>query len=275
MDKATLSNGIDLEFETQGTGEPVLLIPNGPIADCFLPFVSEPALVDQFRLVRYHQRGQAGSSRNGSPAGFRQHAADAAHLLQHLGIERAHVAGHSTGANVALQLAHDYPAKVHTLALLEPPLTTVPSAPAFFKAVEPAVGAYTYGDYSGAMTSFLSAAGGLPWEVCQEILDRYIPGGVALAIKDADNFFGRILPALSEWQFGSKQAATISRPVLSVLGTATGPLFADGHTMLQSWFPEMETYALEGTGHFLQMQSPAPVAQRLAEFFTRHPITEV
>ena len=35
-------NGVELEYEVQGTGEPVLLIGTGPIADSFLPFRSEP-----------------------------------------------------------------------------------------------------------------------------------------------------------------------------------------------------------------------------------------
>ena len=41
MDKAKV-NGVELEYEVQGAGEPVLLIGTGPIADSFLPFLSEP-----------------------------------------------------------------------------------------------------------------------------------------------------------------------------------------------------------------------------------------
>ena len=60
MEKATLSNGIELEYEIRGAGEAVLFIPNGPIADSFIPFLWEPPLIKKYRLVRYHQRGQAG-----------------------------------------------------------------------------------------------------------------------------------------------------------------------------------------------------------------------
>jgi pimeloyl-ACP methyl ester carboxylesterase len=74
-------------------------------------------------MITYHQRGQAGSPRgDGSPAvTFEEHAADAALLLRHLGVRRAHVAGHPTGAAIALQLALDQPDVVHTLVLLELP----------------------------------------------------------------------------------------------------------------------------------------------------------
>ena len=70
---------------------------------------------------------------------FAEHVADAAELLGHLGVRRAHVAGHSTGAAIALQLATDGPDIVHMLALLEPPLTGVPSAGAFFEKAGPAL----------------------------------------------------------------------------------------------------------------------------------------
>ena len=52
-----------LRYELRGDGEPVLLIHGALIADGFLPFMSEPALIDVFRLVRYQRRGFAGSSR--------------------------------------------------------------------------------------------------------------------------------------------------------------------------------------------------------------------
>jgi len=48
-------------------------------------------------------------------------AGDCIALLNHLGIASAHVAGHSFGAGIALQMAIDAPDRVRKLALLEPP----------------------------------------------------------------------------------------------------------------------------------------------------------
>ena len=193
MDKAKI-NGVELEYEVKGSGEPVLLISTGPIADSFLPFLSEKALVERYRLIRYHQRGQAGSTHGPGPVSFAEHAADAAALLGHLGIRRAHVAGHSTGAVIALQLAVDRPEIVHTLALLEPPLMGVPSAGAFFEKAGPALAAYGSGDREGAMAAFLSVVCSLDWETCRTVIEQHVPGGVAQAMKDADNCL-RQLPA--------------------------------------------------------------------------------
>ena len=271
IDKTQLTS-IDLHCDTTGSGDPVLLISTGPIADSFLPFVLQSALADHYRLIRYRQRRLATSTRDPEPVSFVQHAADAAALLGRLGIRRAHVAGHSTGAAIALQLAVDCPEMVHTLVLLEPPLMSVPSAGAFFGAAGPALAAYGSGNREAAMASFLSMVCSLDWEACRAHVETNVPGGVALAVKDADNFFGSYLPALTAWRFGANEAAAISQPMLSVLGTRTERLFAEGHDLLHTWFPQLEDCLIEDVGHLLHMQHPDPVARRVAEFFARHPM---
>ena len=54
MDSAPV-NGVELEYEVIGSGEPVLLsspaVPRG-----FLPLLSQPALADRYQLIRYHRR---------------------------------------------------------------------------------------------------------------------------------------------------------------------------------------------------------------------------
>src|SRR4051812_26613145 len=134
-------NGVELEYETTGAGEPVLLI-SPVIADGFLPLVAEPALADRYRLIRYHKRGWVGSTHTPPPVSIADHAADAAALLDQLGLRRAHVAGHSSGAAVAAQLALDHPETVHTLMLLELSLFSVPRGDAFLTQAHPVLEAY-------------------------------------------------------------------------------------------------------------------------------------
>src|SRR5688572_10442688 len=271
MDCARL-DAVELEYQVVGSGEAVLLIPPGPLADGFLPFLSEGALAEHYRLIQYHRRGQAGSSEATPPVSYAEQAADAAGLLSHLGVSRAHVVGHSTGANIALQLALDRPEVVQTLALLEPWLTASPSAPAFFDQAGPPMEAYASGEKETAMAGFISLASGLEWETSRAVIDDYVPGSVAQAIKDADTFCGVDLPALSAWEFGSEDAAAVSQPVLSVLGADTGLLFVEGAALLRSWLPNVEDLTVDGAGHLLQIQHPQPVALGIAEFFRRHPI---
>lgn len=271
MEKAKLI-GIELEYEVSGSGDPVLLISTGPIADSFSPLVPERALANRCRLIRYRQRRIGTGTKDPAPVTFAQHADDAAGLLAELGIHRAHVAGHSTGAAIALQLALDRPDLVHTLALLEAPLVIASGAAEFFEQARPALSAYAAGDREAAIAQFLSAVCSLEWETCRAQIERQLPGAVALAMRDADNFFGSYLPALNAWQFGPEQAAAISQPVLSILGSRSERWFAESHRLLQSWLPQLEECQVEGVAHLLHIQHPEPVAHCMGEFFARHPL---
>ena len=273
MDRAQV-NGVELEYEVRGAGEPVLLI-DMLIADCFVPLLPEPALAADYQLIRYHKRGWVGSTHTPPPVSIGEHAADAAALLEHLGVRHAHVAGHSTGASIGAQLALDHPEKVHTLTLLEPTLVSLPLGGAFLEAAGPVFEAYGSDDHSGAFAMFVAAASGLEWEDCRALLEERIPGVVAQSIRDADTFFGVELPAVAEWQFGLEQAAAIRRPVLSVIGAETQPLWVEIAEFLRSSLPHVEELTVEGVGHLLQIQRPEPVARGMAEFLERNAIAGV
>jgi pimeloyl-ACP methyl ester carboxylesterase len=268
MDRAKV-NGVELEYEVRGTGEPVLLI-DMLIADCFVPLVPEPALAHRYQLIRYHKRGWVGSTQTPPPVSIAEHAADAAALLEHVGVRRAHIAGHSSGASIGAQLALDYPEKVHTLTLLEPTLVSLPLGGVFLQAAGPVFEAYRRGDHSGALAMFVAAASGLDWQECRALLEERIPGVVSQSIKDADTFFGVELPALTEWTFGPEQAARIHRPVLSVIGAETQPLWVEIAEFLRSSLPHVEELTIDGAGHLLQIQRPEPVALGMAGFLGRH-----
>ena len=270
MDRAKV-NGVELEYEMRGTGEPVLLI-DMLIADCFVPLLPEPVLADRHQLIRYHKRGWVGSTHTPPPVSIGDHAADAAALLEHLGVQRAHIVGHSTGASIGAQLALDHADKVHTLTLLEPTLLSLPLGGAFVKAAAPVFEAYGRGDHPGAFAMFVAAASGLDWDRCRALLEERIPGVVAQSIKDADTFFGVELPAVTEWTFGPEQAAAIRRPVLSVVGADTQPLWVEIAEFLRSALPDVEECTIDGVGHLLQIQRPEPVAQAIAKFLERNAI---
>jgi len=268
MKKAKL-NGVELEYEVTGAGEPLLLI-SPVLTDGFLPFLSEPALADRYRLIRYHKRGWAGSTRTPGPVSIADHVVDAVALLEHLDLRRAHIAGHSSGGAVALQMALDRPEFVHTLVLLEPSLLSLPGAPAFFQKAGPAFEAYAAGDHEQALVIFMTAISGLDWKVCRALLEESIPGAVADALKDADTFFGVELPALTQWTFNAKLAATIAPPALSVLGAQTQPLWVEIAELLRSSLPNVEECRIEGVGHLLHIQRPEPVARGIGQFLARH-----
>jgi pimeloyl-ACP methyl ester carboxylesterase len=264
-------NGVELEYDEVGSGEPVLLI-SSVLADGLVPLLAEPALIDRYRLIRYHKRGWCGSTHTTSPVGVATHAGDAAALLDHLGIGRAHIAGHSSGAAVAAQLALDEPDRIATLMLLEMSPLSMPSGLALVQSAAPVLEAFGAGDHEGAVAGFLSAASGLDWPTCRAVLDARVPGAVTDAVKDAETFFGVEIPALVEWTFGLSEAAAIRAPVLSMLGARTEPFWVDVAAFLRSSIDDVEERTIEDAGHLLHIEQPEAVARAIAEFLDRHPI---
>ena len=128
--KTATVNGVKLEYEEAGSGEPIVFIHGASVAETFVPLMKEPALA-RYRRIRYHRRGYGGSEHPGRTTNFHEQAADAAALVRHLGIGAAHVVGHSYGGLTALRLALDSPSLVATLSLLEPPMLATPMGPKF------------------------------------------------------------------------------------------------------------------------------------------------
>jgi pimeloyl-ACP methyl ester carboxylesterase len=272
MERVTL-DGREFELEVRGAGEPVVLVHGSHIADAFAPLLAEPALLERYRLISYHRRGFAGSPRPAGPLSIAQQTADCRALMRSLGVERAHLVGHSYGGVIALQLALAAAEAVHSLALLEPALLIVPSSQQLMERLEPVAQMYEAGDKAGAVDAFLKAVCGAGYRAA---LDRAVPGGFAQAATDADTFFRIEMPALQEWSFTREAAGRITQPVLAVLGAdsdAVWPGWGEGHRLLLEWLPQAEALLVPGATHALQMQNPRGVAEGLAAFFARHPLS--
>jgi len=263
----------ELEFEVVGSssGEPVVLIHGAFLATAYAPLCAEPRLWT-YELIRYHRRGYAGSSHPSGPAGIARQAADCRALLAHLGVERAHVVGHSSGGAIALQLALDAPDIVHSLVLLEPALLDVPKGALIEGAVGPAIRLNEAGEKEAATDGFLRWAIGPAY---RDFVDRLFPGGYAQAVADADTFFSVELPALQTWHFTREDAQRVSQPLLSVLGEESvkdWPGWPEVHARVQEWLPQAEPFVLRGANHALQEMDPRGIAQAMHPFFARHPI---
>jgi pimeloyl-ACP methyl ester carboxylesterase len=234
--------------------------------------LDEPALAGPYQLIHYHRRGFSGSSHVPPPVTIADHAADAAALLGCLGVSRAHIVGHSSGAAVAFELALNFPALVQTVASLELSLLSVPKGAAFFEEAGPALRAYTSGNHEGALAAFLSLISGLPWDECRRLLDERIPGMIASAVRDIRTFFEIELPSLGAWTFGAREAARVTQSVLSVIGSQTGALWLEVAQLLRESAPHTEECTIDGVGHLLHIQRPQPVARSLAAFFSRNQV---
>jgi pimeloyl-ACP methyl ester carboxylesterase len=250
-----------------------MLIHPGHFADWLTPLLNEPALTNRYRLVSYHRAGCAGSSHIAGPVSLAQQAAHCRSLMHHLGIERAHIVGQSSSGNIALQLALDAPDAVHSLAILEPALYSVPSVQTSRAFVGAAVQLYRAGDKAGAIDTFLQGVCGPGY---RPVLDQALPGAFDQHVADAETFFGQELPALQQWSFTAEDARRITQPVLAVIGAKSqelDPIWGERQELLLTWLPNVEPFVLPDAGHLLQIQNPQGMAEGLVAFFARHPLS--
>ncbi len=110
------SNGIELYYETHGSGEPLVFI-GGLGADTFLWFRQTPELSKQFQVTVFDTRGSGESDKPVEPYTIRMFADDTAGLLTALNITQANVVGASLGGLIAQEFALTYPQMVRRLIL--------------------------------------------------------------------------------------------------------------------------------------------------------------
>lgn len=110
-------NGTDLHVERRGAGEPLLLVQgmSGHSLHWGEDFLG--ALERDFELLLYDHRGVGRSAPHEGPLAIDELAADAAALLDALGVARAHVLGISMGGMIAQELALSAPERVLSLTL--------------------------------------------------------------------------------------------------------------------------------------------------------------
>jgi pimeloyl-ACP methyl ester carboxylesterase len=264
-------DGIDLEYELRGAGEPVVLIHWGVAAAWAQPLLEAAALAGHHRLLHYHRAGFGGSDRLPGPITMADHASHCARLMRRLGIESAHIVGHSSSAAIALQLALDEPRAVLTLTLMEParPVPATEVQQAFLReVVAPAVQAYRAGDAPGAVDAWFRGVFGAGY---REGLERALPGALQQAIADADAFFAQELLALQGWSFTEDDARRIEQRVLLVAGSRTTVAFRERVELLASWLPRVETCELPDATHLLHLENPRGMAEAMTSFYARRP----
>src|SRR5512134_697896 len=104
--------------DSGGAGIPLLLVHGSLARDFLVPLGEALFATGKLRVVSYSRRGYGRQSYE--PVDMAGQAADASDVLRQLGIDKAHVFGHSTGGSIALQLAHQAPDPVASLSLGEP-----------------------------------------------------------------------------------------------------------------------------------------------------------
>ena len=109
-------DGLTINYDVQGEGEPLLLIPYTSADHACYAF-QLPAYTEHFSCIAVDLPGSGESDKPPGPYSTDGHADQVAGFLGAIGIEQAHVAGVSLGAAVAIHLAARHPDRVRSLSL--------------------------------------------------------------------------------------------------------------------------------------------------------------
>jgi len=263
-------NGVKLEVVDSRSGEPVMFVHGGMGDECFA-VLAEPALASNYRLIHHHRRGWGKSDVPASPVSISQQAADCKAVLEHFGIERAHLVGQSSGGVIALQFALDFPDYVHSLAVLEPALSSVFARfPEFGAELGKAASLYESGDKAGTIDAFGQAVAGADYRA---VFDQTLPPGYFERwVSDTDTQFQFDMPEVQAWTFTPEDASRINQPVMNMRGENSIDCFREIYSTIQKWLPQAENFIVPDSTHAMMQMNPRAVAERLASFFSKHPL---
>jgi pimeloyl-ACP methyl ester carboxylesterase len=109
-------NDITINYEQQGSGEPLVLIPYvAADSACYAFQVAEYA--KHFTCISVDPRGAGETDKPEGTYSMELFADDVAGLMQAIGVDRAHVSGLSLGAATGMWLAGKYPERVKSLSI--------------------------------------------------------------------------------------------------------------------------------------------------------------
>ncbi len=109
-------NDITMNYEQQGSGEPLVLIPYLAADNACYAF-QVPDYAKHFTCISLDPRGAGETDKPAGNYSTELFADDVAHFMQAIGVERAHVSGVSLGGAIGLWLASKHPQRVKTLSL--------------------------------------------------------------------------------------------------------------------------------------------------------------
>ena len=273
MPKA-LVNGIQIHYQTKGTGPDVILI-HGITSSLALWYAKVfPRLASKFRVTAYDLRGHGLSDI--TPTGYTSYemAQDLVGVMGSLGIRSARLVGHSFGGSIGLHLALLHPERVDGVVLLDSGLAclrhlrTVREWPGW-KFLQRELDTYNISyEWFVELDKNKDIS-----EVFRKSLEIPIQFGFR---KGQSRSTPRLQKLMDETTVGSdfreiaglteERLPEIKAPVLAHYG-ATSP-YAKIGTRLRAVLPNCRCETLPETGHFYLLREPGAALDRISGFLT-------
>ncbi|MEK1888706.1 MAG: alpha/beta hydrolase [Phyllobacterium sp.] len=250
------ANNITINYEQQGSGEPLLMIPYLAADNACYAFQVED-YAKRFTCISLDPRGAGESDKPAGAYSTELFADDVAAFIAAIGLDRVHVAGLSLGAAIGMWLAAKHPARVKSLSLH----STWAKSDAYLKVV--VQGWQSMAKGLGSVTEMI-IQGILPWCLTPELyaakpehieaIESFVrsrpPQPLAAFLQQSEAVIAHD---------ATTQLAKIKAPTLITFGRydfVTGARFVD---VLKGGIANSELVVFEDCSH-------APIYENVAEF---------
>ncbi len=260
------TNGIDLHYETQGAGTPLVLLA-GLGYPAWQWHKMAPLLAEHCQVILPDNRGVGQSSKPAGPYTAELLAADTVGLLDALGIDQAVVMGHSMGGFIAQALALAYPDRVSKLILAATNFggpRHVPITPAAMAVLTDASGDPVTRFRNGLAVS--TAPGFAARE--PEIIEQWLAWRLANPI-DPAGYQGQLaigLGLLREEACFEHRLSAVAAPTLILFGAHDAVAPPANADLLAQQIPHSRVQILPDAGHFFPLETPEEAAKAVSEF---------
>ncbi len=273
MEEGTvLIDGINLYYETSGSGEPVLLIAG--LGDSTAIWHRQtPELSAHHHLIRLDNRGSGKSDVPAGPYTIQQMASDAVQTLDALGIGWAHIVGTAMGGMVGQEIAIQYPDKALSLSLIA---TQCGGIHAFGASAENADALEELAttemdpqDRARAWVPYMFSPSFI--ENYPDLIDEYIQIN-ALHAPTTDGLRAQwaALMGYDSWE----RLPYITAPSLILQGDHDVLVPVENADVLGVRIPEARIAIIPGAGHALAVEAAEAVNKLLLDFFAENSDTE-
>jgi pimeloyl-ACP methyl ester carboxylesterase len=244
-------NGIQLAYERRGKGTPLVLLHGYPL-DHHLWDEVLPLLEDTFDLITPDLRGFGESTTVDTPYTMDDYASDIAGLLDHLGIQKTVMVGHSMGGYVALAFAKLYPERISGLGLVSSQVLADPpdrKEGRYKSAAE--VAENGIGSVVATMTPKFTADENLQ-PFARLSMERQQPAAYVGALK-----------AMAERMDSTPLLSSLKVPVAIVHGDVDALIPVDRAREVKAALPQAHLVEISGAGHMPMMEAKEKTAQAL------------
>ena len=244
-------NGVELAYMRRGEGKPLMLLHGYPLDHHIWDLVMQ-LLEDKFDLIIPDLCGFGESSTVDTVYTMDDFASDLSGLLDHLGISKVTIAGHSMGGYVALAFANNHPDLVSGLGMVSSQVAADPPdrKEGRYKTASN-IAENGIQNVVETMTPKFTPNEEIR-EIVRQVIARQQPAALIGALK-----------AMAERKDSSALFSSFKIPVVIIHGDADELISIDRAQEMKVAFPSAQFTELEAVGHLPMLEAPQETAKAL------------